>query len=611
MSVPEAKLAAVQALIQKGQLAQAEAGALRLAQQFPRSPAAAGAVRLVSLCRQQFAKAVYWGQRQVELDPGDAQARADLARMHMYAGSGERAVDLLREVVASTPDDPHLAQMLCDTLVECKRFVEAEHAARAALVLHPHYAPLHMQLANALRDQGRAKDASDVLQGLLREAPGDADLASYLATSTNYEHPCDPARVLAAHVNFGRLLEMADFTPAFKHGPPGPEAARAARTRPLRVGLISSDLRRHSVASFVEPLLRGLDRAAMTPLLFFTMFHGDDVTTRLGALAQQAGGGLVNVGVMGPRALAAHLHEQRLDVLIELNGLTSHHRLEAMRLRPAPVQMTWCGYPATTGLRAIDYRIVDSITDPPPPHPSTGWMVERPLRLDPCFLCFQPPTGAPEVRPRGEAGAGGASDSPITFGSFNMILKINPGVLDAWAAVLAQVPGSRLLVKSLAFSDARVREEMTRALVERGVARERLDMRGPVKDPAGHLGAYHEVDIALDTFPYTGTTTTCEALYMGVPVVTLAPLASMHAHRVSASLLRAAGLPELIAESAEEYVSTSAALAGDGRRLAALRSGLRERLRASPLCDAPGFAERFARTVRGAWEAWAAGGAPA
>jgi predicted O-linked N-acetylglucosamine transferase (SPINDLY family) len=241
--------------------------------------------------------------------------------------------------------------------------------------------------------------------------------------------------------------------------------------------------------------------------------------------------------------------------------------------------VSYLGYPATTGNPAIDARLVDVRSDPPG---SEALCTERLVRIDPCVWCFSEPAGAPDVTPP-PCGVEG----PVTFGSFNNLAKTVPAVLDAWAALLRTAPGTRLLLKNAAFIDAATREGVRGQLTARGVRGEQIELLAPTRDAGGHLAAYSRVDVALDTFPYAGTTTTCEALWMGVPVVTLA--GTMHAGRVGVSLLGALGMDAMIGPDIDGYIRSAASLAADRARLATLRSTLRERMRASRLMDRAHF----------------------
>ena len=297
-------------------------------------------------------------------------------------------------------------------------------------------------------------------------------------------------------------------------------------------------------------------------------------------------------------ALADIIRGDGKDILVDLAGHTSGNRLLVFARRPAPVQVTFLGYCDTTGMNAMDYRLTDSHADPP--GTTEHLHAERVVRLPETAWCFLPCDPSPPVEPPPVLGLGSA-----TFGCFNVRRKITDEALTVWSRLLGEVPGSRLLLKSLGFCDTSVRHRVRATLASTGIAAERIELIGWVPTLAEHLALYRRVDIALDTFPYNGTTTTCEALWMGVPVVTLAGQA--HASRVGVSLLTNAGLPELIAADADNYIRIASRLAADVSRLAALRAGLRGRMAASPLVDAPRFARNVEHAYREMWRAWCAG----
>ncbi|MBY0309018.1 MAG: hypothetical protein K2Q09_09775, partial [Phycisphaerales bacterium] len=467
----------------------------------------------------------------------------------------------LRAWVAMALDDPGAVINLAWCLNELGREAEAEPLARRAVEIAPDQEAAWSNLLVSLRGQKkwksgltalaaapgplRASQNMLLLAGDLHCGAGDAarSLACALeAQRTNLEHwwpsqaaaftsnyvEMEPARRGALHRNFGRLLEesVAGRQPFATDAPPtgGPD-------KRLRVAFISHDLRDHPVGTFCRPLFEHWDRGAME-LLVYSTHAGDAVSAHLRTLCDR----WTVVGAESPQGAANNIRRHGADVLIELHGLTEGNSLATVALRPAPLQATWCGFPNTTGLRAVDLRIVDALTDPPENEGTEPWYTEQRVRLDGCFLCYAPPWGIelPAVRER-EPGA------PVTFGSFNISLKITPGVLALWKRVLDAVPGSRLLVKSTSFAQP----EAVQLFRERASAADidpaRLNVLGRTPTMQDHLAAYHAVDVALDTFPYHGTTTTCEAMLMGVPVVSR--IGDTHGSRVALSLLTAASRP--------------------------------------------------------------------
>jgi predicted O-linked N-acetylglucosamine transferase (SPINDLY family) len=295
--------------------------------------------------------------------------------------------------------------------------------------------------------------------------------------------------------------------------------------------------------------------------------------------------------------LIEQIRGDRVDILVELSGQTHGNKLGAVRLRGAPVQVTYCGYPNTTGVPAVDYRIVDSLTDPSPG--ADRLAVEKLIRLDPCFLCYTPREDAPPI-----AEPPSRKNGSITFGSFNSLKKVTPSTLALWCRLVREVPGSRLVIKSGTAFARSAREHLTREILSHGLAQTRFDLLERNEAKFEHLATYEQVDIGLDTFPYHGTTTTCEAMWQGVPVVSL--VGDVHAARVGLSLLSAVGLAELAARTPDEYLEIAMALAADPARLASIRSTLRPRMQASVLCNAPAFARRFEGALRHAWRTFCA-----
>jgi len=287
--------------------------------------------------------------------------------------------------------------------------------------------------------------------------------------------------------------------------------------------------------------------------------------------------------------VAKLIHSDGIDVLVELTGHTGNNRLAMLARRPAPVIVTWIGYPHTTGLTRMDYRISDEQADP---RDSPGLTTEKLVYLPDCFLCYTPPEGAPAVSLRPAQETYGS----VTFGCFNNLAKVSTLMIRVWSRLLHEVPDSRLFLKSKALLCQKVQEKFRRAFASHGIEGHRVDLSGLKPQTGSHLQMYNLVDVALDTAPYAGTTTTCEALYMGVPVVALRGQ-RIHAQNVGASLLAAVQLGDLVAATEEEFVQKAAALARHTTRWAALRAGLRSRMLRSPLCDGPRHAVRLERLL--------------
>jgi predicted O-linked N-acetylglucosamine transferase (SPINDLY family) len=423
---------------------------------------------------------------------------------------------------------------------------------------------------------GEPRRAAGLLRDAVARFPRAVWLRRDLCAALNYTDDATEEEILRAHAALG-----ASLPPAALIEPTDRDPARL-----LRVGFVSPDFREHSVASFLRPVLGA---GGIVPVCYHCSAQADATTAALRGAVESAGGAWRDAAAVDNVTLVRTMRGDRLDIAIDLAGWTGGSRLFALAARVAPVQANYLGYPDTTGVPAMDYRIVDALTDPPG---SDALATERLVRMDPCFLCYAPSEGYPEPGPR-------QARDGVVFGSFNKIHKITPTTVRLWAGAMRRIPGSRMLIKAAGLGSARVRGHLEQQFAAEGVGGERLELLERVESRAEHLGLYGRIDVALDTFPYHGTTTTCEALWMGVPVMSL--VGAGHRSRVGLSLLSTGGLGDLAAVSEEAFGQAAAALAQDRGQLAELRRVLRERLRASPLCDSAGFGAAFGDALREMW----------
>jgi FkbM family methyltransferase len=362
--------------------------------------------------------------------------------------------------------------------------------------------------------------------------------------------------------------------------------------RRLRVGYVSPDFRLHSVAFFIEPLIEGHDRERFEVYCYSDVANPDYVTERINAVSDH----WRDISSSSNEVLAERIREDRIDLLVDLAGHFAANRLPVFAQKPAPVQFTYLGYPATTALPEVDYRLTDGIADPP--GSADRDYSETVVRLANGFLCYRPPRNAPAAGRRSDLG------NALTFGSFNELPKISPEVIQCWCRILERVPGSKLLLKASALVDRATCTRVEGRFEAAGLSLDRIELLGRTATLEDHLALYARVDVALDTFPYNGTTTTCEALYMGVPVVTLSGKA--HAGRVGASVLSALQLHELVALSQDDYVNKAVALAKDEERRRIYRETARDRMLTSPLCDPPSLVREVERNYLECWQQWLA-----
>ncbi len=516
--------------------------------------------------------------------PSDPVGLYNLAKL--IRGRADEATSLLERAVALEPRFHEAWLNLGTLLADRVRFGEAERALREAVRLHFGSANAAFNLAILLHKMGRIDEALAEIDRCLALAPDMIEAQRERLNILLYAEGSTPRSIFDAHRAMGRRVERG-VTPIH----PSPRPYEDGRR--LRVGYISPDFRSHAVAHFFAPIIAAHDRDAVEVFCYAEVPVEDEVSR---VIRGHARGWFTTCGVSDDE-VARRIAADRIDVLVDLAGHSNGNRLGVLARRPAPVQGTWIGYPATTGMDSVDFRITDAVADPP--GPGDALHSERLLRLDPVFLCYSGPPEAPEPDPSPPCLTAGH----ITFGSFNNIMKLSPSVVATWSRILAAVPGSRLMIKSSSPIDQTATDGLLARFAAQGVAPGRVQCVPKSRMLADHYRLYGQIDIALDPFPYNGTTTTCEALWMGVPVVALMGVAGRHAARVSASLLRAVGLGDLVVADLDEYVAIAARLAADRDALARLRSGMRARLLGSPLMDARTTARGLEDTYREALRA--------
>lgn len=512
----------------------------------------------------------------------EPKVRADLAGMYLRLQRAEDALRVYDAVLLESPDDLAALEGRAQARAAVHRFSESVADFQRAGTLRGEPDRAARLIARAAGVNGLIKEALGYYAMALELEPDDFRLRSEQLLYHNYSELVSPEDLYREHAKLQAFRPRAE-APRFDH--------LRRQAGKLRVGYVSADFRRHSVAYFIEPVLRQHDRKRFEVHCYYNGKSLDETSRRL----RHCVAGWRHIAGMDDAEAVEAIRADNIDILVDLSGHTEGNRLPVFVERAAPVQITWLGYPNTTGVVNMDYRITDGIADPP--GTTDALNTERLIRLPRVFSCYQPPEQAPSV-----------GDPPVcrhgyvTFGSFNNYNKLNDALLAWWAQILAAVPRSRLLLKAKAFGHAAARERVAAVFANRGIAPERLDMVAWETDKHSHLARYGDVDIALDSFPYCGTTTTCEALWMGVPVVTLA--GADHRSRVGASQLSALHLEDLVAESPVEYVSIATRLASDQSQLVVLRSGMRESLRTSPLMDYSGFVAELEAAYIHAWHAW-------
>lgn len=502
-------------------------------------------------------------------NPAYAAAHLNLALTLAELGRVGEAIEAQRRVVALEPASAVDHFRLGHLFHRHAHVFDTIESFRAALALDAVNADWWVHLANALTDAGMLDEARAAYRSVLQLIPGYHEVESTLLVNLHYDDTTGPDAMLAAHRAW-----------AARHASGVRQVARTAvapRSR-IRVGFLSPAVRAGPTGSFLAPLLGHLDRRRFETCIYNANGTRDDFSARLEALVDH----WVDFRAEDDEAMARRIAADGIDVLVDLAGHTPGGRPLVLARRPAPAIVSWLDYFDTTAIPGVEYLIGDSISTPAA---DAGRFTERVIAIDPCRLVYEPPSYAPEVSPPPFARNGF-----VTFGSFNRISKVTRPVLALWARVLHVVPGSRLLLKSPAFADPRMCDHVRALLAGHAIEAARIDLRAH-SPHAAMLAEYGDMDIALDTFPYNGGITTCEALWMGVPVVAL--LGDSMISRQSAALLEAAGMHGWVAADADGFVKRAEGFAKDAAGLAALRSGMRRKLAQSPLVDGAAFARKF------------------
>ncbi|MBI1246188.1 MAG: glycosyltransferase [Alphaproteobacteria bacterium] len=505
------------------------------------------------------------------------QAHVNLVATLVAANEPREALGAADVACAAFPGESAVAAVAGEAALAAGFPVRAARNFETALSLGGLDARRLGNLALALQGQGRIAEALDTYARARTLAPADARLASNALMCAHYDPPDSPEAALARAREWPR--------PA---APARPAARDPRPDRALRVGYASPDFCNHSCSYFLVPLLAGHDRNSVEIHAYSDVAAPDGLTAAFRNLVpnwhETAG--------LDDAAFARRVESDGIDVLVDCAGHTNGNRLGAFALRPAPVQATWLGFPGTTGLDVFDARLVDEITDPTGVADAAS---SEPLaRVPGGFLAYMPPPFAPAVSPAPMRLRGYP-----TFGSFNNLPKITAATLDLWSAALHAVPASRMVVKARGLDEAETRERLLAGFAARGIDRARVELAGFAQTLQSHVARYADIDVALDTVPYNGTTTTCEALWMGVPVLSLA--GDRHAGRVSASLLARIGAGGWVARDSAGLAKLAASLVSDALALETIRAGLRARVAGSPLCDGLRLARAFEGIYRRLW----------
>jgi predicted O-linked N-acetylglucosamine transferase (SPINDLY family) len=530
---------------------------------------------------KQFNHAITSCQRAIALNPNYALAHNNLGLSLKAIGQLDSAVTSYRSAIACDADCTSAYNNLGNTLKDLRRYDEAIESYRQAIHRMPNFAEAYNNLGTAQSSLGQFSNAQASFKQALEAKPDYFDAHSNLLMDSCYISTLGPADYLAEALHFGESITRK-VTTRFTTWQCEPTPQK------LRVGIVSADLHSHPVGHFLESLLAQLNQSRIELIAYTNNPIGDALTARIKPYFSA----WKPVFVLSDQATAQLIHNDGIHVLIDLSGHTAKNRLPMFAWKPAPVQVTWLGYFASTGVSAIDYLLADEMGVP---ESQRSHFSETIWYLPDTRLCFTPPDAGLPV-----ASLPSLSNGYITFGCFQNLAKIGDAVLAVWGSIFAALPHARLRLMSQQLNDPSVVSLLQQRLQKYGITEERVSLYRSVPREA-YLAAHAEVDVILDTFPYPGGTTTCEALWMGVPTLTLAGDTLLA--RQGASLLTAAGLPDWIATSENEYVAKAVHFASDLPKLAALRAKLREQVRTSPLFDAPRFASHFEEAMWAIWQA--------
>jgi len=534
---------------------------------------------------KSFSEAQVAYEKAVTLNSEHAEAWCQLGISRREQNDLEGAAHAYRKAIAARSDFSQARYNLANVHRDQGELGKAEAELRAALQVRPDYAMAWNSLGTLLGDMARSDEAITAFDKAVLYAPESAAYASNRLSALQYVDGVSNATLGEAHTEW-YWLHIAPEIEAQE-----PDHIDRDPDRCLRVGFISPDFGLHPVGFLTAPLFEHCSAHRLEAAIFST--RPRELEDALSRRLRESASSWIDCAGMSDDQLDKAVRTEQIDILFDMSGHTSGNNLKVFARKPAPVQMSWIGYVGTTGLPAIDYILGDAMQFPPD---TEGSYCEKQLRLDDGYACYTPPMDAPTVRPLPAADAGF-----ITFGCLNNPAKVTPTVLSTFAEVLKSVDNSRLLFRFGGWDETALQNPVIHAFEKQGVSADRIVFEGRGSH-SEFLNTYNRVDIALDTFPYSGGLTTCEALWMGVPTITFP--GETFAGRHAASHLTAAGYGELIATDRDDYVKRAISLASDIPRLEVLRTNMRDQVSASPHCDGERFARSFAKAMRETWKTY-------
>ncbi len=529
----------------------------------------------------KMAEAIACYRQALHMNPKNVSALNNLATALMFQDQRAKAVECLRHALRIQPDYVMAHFNLGNVFKDLGQLAEAIRCFQDVLRLSPNLAGAHNNLGNLLKEEGRFDEALVCYRRACQLEPDNAVWHSNLLYCLNFDPLFNHATLLDEHRNWNR-----------RHGEPlakliQPHANDSSHERRLRIGYISPDFREHCQSFFMMPLLSAHDHENFEIFCYADVSLPDKMTSRLQARADV----WRDIAGQTDEQVAHLVRQDRIDILVDLTMHMANNRLLVLARKPAPVQVSWLAYPGTTGVAAIDYRLTDPYLDPA--NLDGSYYSEKSVWLPDSFWCYDPLTSEPALNP-----LPALKNGYLTFGCLNNFCKLNSQTLKLWAKALQATGSSRLVLLA---PDGEYRGNILGMLAQEGIAADRITFVAKQSRPR-YLELYHEIDLGLDTLPYNGHTTSLDAAWMGVPVLTL--VGQTVVGRAGVSLLSNLGMPEFIAQTPEQFVRCADQWSGDLQRLSQVRSSLRRRLEESPLMDGPRFARNVEAAYQAIWRKW-------
>jgi protein O-GlcNAc transferase len=538
----------------------------------------------IFLMQNLFAEAVTFFEKALQLSSPNAELYKNIGYLFHQKGKFKEAATFYQKAIEINPDTYDAYNNLGSIFRYTGQLEEALAYYQKAIEINPEFTEVYLNLGNVSQDRGQIDEAEKYYRKALRIKPDFVMCYSNLLFALNYDSRHDLETIFKEHLAFAEKYAGPLYPKTYLYtNDPSPN-------RRIKIAYLSPDFRKHPVAYFLEPVLATHNHLDFEVFCYMNGADQDENTERMRKYADQ----WRNISAVSSEKVAELIKNDGIDILIDLAGHTANNRILLFAGKPAPIQVSWIGYLTTTGLSTMDYKIGDIYTDPP--GMTEKFHTEELVRLPHSFLCYLPDRDAPDI-----SGLPALTAGYITFGSLNKLAKVSQEVISVWSEILKAIPNSKLVMKDFTFIDRMTCQQTIDKFIQRGVAAEQITFQSWDPSPK-HLETYNMIDIGLDTFPFNGAATTCEAMWMGVPVVTLA--GNAYHSRSGKSLLSNVGLKELVAETHDEYIEIAVKLANDIDKLQSLRERLRDMMKQSPLMNAKQFTHDLEDCYRRMWQTW-------